>query len=141
MSSICGLSGEDAHEVGEFVHADELLMRRPGGAWALFPSAEANVIVPQAWGVSRDGSHEVYATTGSGEARPFRPEWCVPTWKESQRPQSGAYGCGELLGRRTGDRVTTLNGRRTGATRRTARTGARPSIRSVTVVGCGKTRS
>lgn len=70
--------------------------------------------VPQAWGVSRDGSYEVYATTGFGGARSFRPEWCVPTWKDSQRPQSGAYGCGELLGRRTGDRVTTLNGRRTG---------------------------
>jgi hypothetical protein len=40
-------------------------------------------------GVARDGSYVAYATSGQGGARSFRPEWCVPAWREPKRTTVG----------------------------------------------------
>lgn len=35
-------------------------------------------------------SYVAYATSGRGGARAFRPEWCVPAWRESKTAPTGA---------------------------------------------------
>lgn len=77
--------------------------QRPGGQARVVTDPERNVTSPpsiaagdevlvagergifRVRSISKDGTYVAYAVDGTGGARSFRPEWCVPAWRQNPK--------------------------------------------------------